>query len=139
MVQHDDGTVAGMHDLDIVYPDGRYGAVEANAAADAASIELWNLMNSGGRWIANGLAGGWTASLHPHARARRPWRELPLFLSRLERLGATEVRPRFRRGALEQAPEDLGIANACQGGTDFPRKHIHHPAAADRAHGRLRW
>lgn len=120
VVQHDDGTRPGMHDLDIAYPDGRCGAVEATAAADAGSIELWNLLNSGGRWIVDDLAGGWTVSLHPHARARRLWKELPLFLSRLERLGVTEVRTRFRRGALEQVAGNLGIANASQGGTDFP-------------------
>lgn len=120
VVQHDDGTLPRMHDLDIAYSDGRRGAVEATAAADAASIELWNLMNSGGRWIVDNLAGGWAVSLHPHARAQRLWKELPLFLSRLEQLGVTEVRTRFRRGALEQVAGDLGIANASQGDTDFP-------------------
>ena len=87
LLQHDDGSRPGMHDLDIVYSDGQYGAVEATAAADAASIELWNLMNGGGRWIEDKVAGGWMVSVQPHACARPLRQELPHFLARLERLG----------------------------------------------------
>lgn len=120
VVQHDDGSRSGMHDLDIVFPDGQYGAVEATAAADAASIELWNLMNGGGRWIEDSLAGGWMVSVHPHARACRLRQELPHLLGRLERLGVAELRTRRRGDGLEDVARDLGIANAGQSATGFP-------------------
>jgi hypothetical protein len=48
--QHDDGSRPSMHDLDIVYAGRPTGAVEATAAGDAESIELWNLINPGNRW-----------------------------------------------------------------------------------------
>lgn len=59
-----------MHDFDLVRDGQRFAAVEVTAAADAASIELWKLLNGGGRWIQGGLAGGWMVSLIPTSRAR---------------------------------------------------------------------
>ncbi len=41
----------GMHDLDVHYADGTLGAVEVVTAADAKSIELWNLVNSDEVWV----------------------------------------------------------------------------------------
>lgn len=56
--QHDDGSRPGMHDLDIVHDDVTRAAVEVTAAADAASIELWNLMNGAHRrWQVGGVTG----------------------------------------------------------------------------------
>ena len=49
-VQHDDGFQPGMHDLEVTYPDKLSAAVEVTAAADAQSIELWNLVKGGDRW-----------------------------------------------------------------------------------------
>jgi hypothetical protein len=63
--QHDDGSKDGMHDLWIVDGDTSEAAAEVIAAADSESIKLWKLANSGGRWLVEGLAGGWLVSLVP--------------------------------------------------------------------------
>ena len=69
VIQHDDGSHDGMHDLDIV-GDGRREAVEVTSAADGEAITLWNLINgSDERWIEPDLVGGWTVSLRPTAHA----------------------------------------------------------------------
>lgn len=84
--QHDDGSAPSMHDLDIVYPNERAGAVEITAAADPTTIELWNLMNgSDERWLEAGVRGGWMVSVFPNARAKTLKSELPALLAELER------------------------------------------------------
>ena len=45
---HDDGSVPGMYDFEITYPDRASGAVEVTVAADATTIELWKLVNGKG-------------------------------------------------------------------------------------------
>src|SRR5579885_2359331 len=83
--QHDDGSRPGMFDLEIVSGGHRVAAVEVTAAADAESIELWNLINGrGGRWIESGITGGWTVTLLPQARVRHLKAELPSLLKKLE-------------------------------------------------------
>ncbi|MDP9386835.1 MAG: hypothetical protein M3Q48_02625 [Actinomycetota bacterium] len=124
VVQHDDGSRPAMHDLDILHDDRSVAAVEITAAADAPSIELWNIMNSGGRWQVEGLEGGWSVALDPCARARRLKRELPGFLGQLEKLEVGEIRPgpphgRFD-GPFDPVAKELGIVNAQQSGTDYP-------------------
>ena len=47
VVQHDDGSRDGMHDLDILRADRR-DAAEVTAAADAESIQLWKLVTDRG-------------------------------------------------------------------------------------------
>lgn len=124
VVQHDDGSRARMHDLSIVYPDRRAAAVEATAAADAPSIELWNIMNSGDRWQIDIIQGGWWVSLDPLvARARRLGRELPDLLGQLEKMEVRELRPgrtRLTPGPFDARATELGIVSAGQSGTDFP-------------------
>lgn len=120
--RHDDGLLPGMFDLEINYPDGRRGAVEVTAAADAPAIELWNLVNGvDERWIDPHLVGGWFAVLTPSARAKRIKSELPRLLRELEAMGVREVRSSHRRvGPFEDSVADLGIEQLIQGGTDFP-------------------
>lgn len=121
--QHDDGSRPGMHDLDVLFPDGRRGAVEVTAAADADAIEFWNLINgSGERWIEPQLKGGWTVSAWPTARAKRLRKELPTLLRMLEDRAIVELSPDdggVGRG-LGPFARDLGIVHAHQGGTAFP-------------------
>lgn len=77
VVQHDDGSLPGMHDLDITYGDRPPRAVEVTAAADGEAIALWNLLNGQDeRWVEPALAGGWLVSLLPTARAKRVRKEL---------------------------------------------------------------
>lgn len=121
--QHDDGSLPGMYDLDISHRDQPRAAVEVTAAADQESIEIWNLMNGGGRWCEEGLVGGWMVELHPQARAKRLRRELPDLLRSLELQSVTEVpRPTWHvlRRLERTLAEDLGVVSARQGGTDFP-------------------
>lgn len=122
--QHDDGSQPGMYDLTIAYEDGRRAAVEVTAAADAASLELWNLVNGGpGRWIEPSIRGGWMATLEPTARAKRLRAELPGLLGRLEDADIREVRLSLRRNETDSfAAElrDLGIVGVHQSGTEFP-------------------
>lgn len=124
VVQHDDGSRDGMHDLDIVRPDRR-DAVEVTAAADAESIQLWKLVNDRDeRWIEPTIDGGWYVILEPAARAKRILAELPGLLAEMERRGVREYRCRVTRlpilDPLEKRAIELGIVNASQGGTDYP-------------------
>ncbi|CAL9417883.1 hypothetical protein SUDANB130_01786 [Streptomyces sp. enrichment culture] len=119
---HDDGSRPGMHDFDLVRDGQRFAAVEVTAAADAASIELWKLLNDGGRWIQGGLAGGWMVSLLPTSRAKRVRAELPKFLAELERTGIQQLSEvHGPTGKLSDRAERLGIVSAYQSPTtDFP-------------------
>lgn len=123
VVQHDDGSDPGMHDLDVLHPARQRGAVEVTAAADAACIELWNLMNGKSeRWIEPELAGGWLVTLEPSARGRRVQKNLPRLLFELEQSG----RRRFNLEScwavdnLAESASELGIVDALQSGTDYP-------------------
>jgi hypothetical protein len=120
--QHDDGSVDGMHDLDVIYPDRPRAAVEVTTAADGEAIALWNLLNGGGRWVEPTLKGGWAVSLLPTARAKRVREELPPLLEILERSGIKEVRLGHARGDLGAArmARDLGVTDPYQSDTDFP-------------------
>jgi hypothetical protein len=120
--QHDDGSRDAMHDLDIVYDDGARAAVEVTAAADGESIELWNLMNGGGRWVEADLTGGWMVSLVPGARANRLRKELPALLRLLEESAVEEARvgtSRITSYAAAMAAS-LGIAHLQRSNTEFP-------------------
>ena len=122
VLQHDDGSLVRMHDLDVVY-DGESAAVEVTSAADGESIALWNLMNGRNeRWVVDELQGGWMVSLEPSARAKRLKAELPRLLGELEASDLTELRPRRAsvRGHLAEMARELGVASAGQSGTDFP-------------------
>ena len=119
--QHDDGSSSGMYDLD-VYCDGQLvAAVEVTAAADSASIELWNLVNDEGeRWMEPELDGGWTVSILPSARAKKLKAGLPGLLGRLETAGRREISRRERDPEVRKQASDLGVARAHQGTTSFP-------------------
>ncbi len=120
VTRYDDGSQPGMYDLKIVYPGRSWAAVEVTAAADAESIELWNLINGRGRWVEPDLAGGWSVGLRPGARVRRLRAELPILLRLLEELRVREVRRRpSRRGPFEAKAHALGITRLFQCATDF--------------------
>ena len=122
VVQHDDGSADGMHDLDLFEGQHRIGAIEVTAAADGELIALWNLMNGrGDRWIEPDLKGGWMITLRLDARGKKVWRELPGVLSELEQLGVSRVDASGGGGhPLAARLAELGIASADQGDTDFP-------------------
>lgn len=128
--QHDDGSKPSMHDLALVRDGHVFAAVEVTAAADQASIELWNLVNgTNARWIERSLAGGWMVGLLPHARAKDLRRQLPRLLGELEALGIDHLR-RASPG-LQKTAHALRVSSATQGGTDFPGSiylTIHLPA-----------
>lgn len=140
VVQHDDGSLEGMYDLDVLY-DGETAAVEVTSAADGESIALWNLMNGRNeRWVVDELQGGWMVSLEPSARAKRIKTELPRFLRELELSGLTELRPwrASARGHFAEVARELGVASAGQAATEFPGSILHHDPATDGARWRLR-
>lgn len=122
VVQNDDGSKDGMHDLEIQYFDRLAAAVEVVAAADQASIELWKLVNSDGRWTEPELRGGWMAALLPTARARDLRHRLPSLLREFEADGIRSVEPRSgrRKSRVDERVAQLGIAHLHQSGTDFP-------------------
>ncbi|HVE93876.1 MAG TPA: hypothetical protein VNB24_03070 [Acidimicrobiales bacterium] len=120
VVQHDDNSGIAMHDLNILYRGGTVGAVEVTSAADSESIELWNLLNGGRRWVVEGIAGGWSVGLRPTARARTLKHHLPFVLRRLEHEGIREVRSTGpARTSFHSVIDALGVAWAVQSRTDF--------------------
>ncbi|MFH9655301.1 hypothetical protein ACH4MT_30880 [Streptomyces anulatus] len=118
---HDDGSRPGMHDFDLVREGQRFAALEVTAAADAASLELWKLVNGGPRWIREELAGGWMVSLAPTARAKRIRSELPRLLASLEAMGVPKISEDYGPTEdLTERADRLGIVSAYQSATDFP-------------------
>jgi hypothetical protein len=95
------------------------GAAEITAAADAESIELWNLINGQGRWIEPAIVGGWVMHLFPDARVRRIRAELPGILATLEATGIRQLHLHPDE-PFAQVLSTLGIARLRQGPTDFP-------------------
>jgi hypothetical protein len=105
-----------MHDLTLYFEGVPFGACEVTAAADAESIELWNLINgSDERWIEQNLLGGWMVTVSPSSRAKKLKKDLPGFLRLLERAAEPEARKRAIEGL-----NDLGVLSADRGRTDFP-------------------
>lgn len=89
-----------------------------------------------GGWPRASRADGLVALDPLIARARRIERELPDLLAKLEKLEIREVRPRRRRGALDDVASDLGIVSAGQSGTDVPGSiYITLQLAAERSGG----
>lgn len=119
---HDDGSQAGMHDLDILYSVDRSGAVEVTTATDPGSTELWRLINPPGfPWIEPGLRGGWFLTLSPTASARRLRAELPSLLADLEASGVAEFSGAGDwRARSDDRAERLRIVHGAQGGTSRP-------------------
>lgn len=123
--QHDDDSRPGMHDLDIVRPDGSVAAIEVTAAVDRDSIQLWKLVNNcDERWIVPSLRGGWMVFLEPTARAKRVFAELPALLADLEAGNVQEIGTSVRKQDQEAPLLDragrLGIVHGRQGGTSYP-------------------
>lgn len=97
--------------------------MEVTAAADAASIELWKLVNHRDeRWVDGRLLGGWAVSLAPTARAKRVLTELPALLAGLEAAGMAEFGRDWRAPAdpWVDALLDLGVVSGSRGDTDYP-------------------
>lgn len=123
VVQHDDGSVDGMHDLDVYDGGVRTAVVEVTAAADGQVLALWKLVNPpGGRWIEPSLAGGWIVTLRTDARAKRLQRELPALLEQFETEGIRTTDTDWLRPGepLRQRLERLGVVSVGQSGTNFP-------------------
>jgi hypothetical protein len=120
-VRHrDDGSQPRIYDLEILYSDRSLAAAEVTAAADAESIELWNVINGDGRWVEPDLVGGCSVALVPQARARRLREDLPALLKKLEQQGVREVVvDPWRRGPLVEEASSLGITHLYQGPTDY--------------------
>lgn len=115
-VQHDDGSRPSLYDLDLVRGDVAFAACEVTAAADAESIELWNLINgSDERWIEDDLSGGWLVAVTPRCQAKRLTKELPGLLREIEKHSAGPM-----YAAVAERLVALDVASANRGGTDFP-------------------
>jgi hypothetical protein len=114
--QNDDGSQPGLHDLNIVYPNGPHAAVEVTAAVDAASTELWNIAYREGRWEESDLAGGWSVYVDPARRSRksRLRRDLPPFLRGLETAHLREY-PAVAASSVEPLAQGLGVTRAQHG------------------------
>lgn len=113
--QHDDGSRSRMYDLDLLRAGVPFGAMEITAAADADSIELWNLVNgSRDRWVESNLVGGWLVTVTPTARARRLKKELPDLLRMVE----TSADGPEQQAAAARLSE-LGVVSAHQSDTAF--------------------
>jgi hypothetical protein len=116
--QHDDGSRDRMYDLRVVYEDGTTGAVEVTAAADAETIEFWNLMNTSGRWVVPDLVGRWSVHVEPSAQVRKLRTELPALLMDFENAGRLSYET--RRRDFDATAAELGVITARQSGTDSP-------------------
>jgi hypothetical protein len=124
VVQHDDGTRPGMHDLDVIYGDGRRAAVEVTGAVDAEATEFWNTTVAG-KFVEPDLVGGWFVLAKTDARGLRE--KLPPFLRDLEGAGIREFpgRPRQATASLASAPP--GVVRATQSPTALPGSIYVHP------------
>jgi hypothetical protein len=116
VVQHDDGSRPSMYDLDLLRGGAPFAAMEVTAAADAESIELWNIVNgSDERWIEPNLLGGWLVTLTPRARAKRLKKELPSLLRTLENAAEGP-----ERHAAADRLFDMEVVSANRSATKFP-------------------
>lgn len=112
VAQHDDGSANAMYDLQFRSGSTLFAACEVTAAADQEAIELWNLLNSGGRWIEPGLSGGWLLSLTSQCRAKALRRQAPALLAALEvNLFDWDARDRLVA---------IGVRDVRQSSTSFP-------------------
>jgi hypothetical protein len=91
--QHDDGSQDRMFDLEILDHEQMTAAVEVTSATDAASTQLWNIVNRPGRvlWTECRLAGGWMVELMPQARATEIRKTLPALLESMESADCRQV------------------------------------------------
>lgn len=91
VVQHDDQSTPGMHDLEIHYADGRVGAVEVTAAEDEQLAARQAAISREPELRHRGLKHGWLVVLAEGARVKTARTELPGLLSALERAGSLDV------------------------------------------------
>jgi hypothetical protein len=121
VVAYDDNSRPGMFDLQIAYRDREPGAVEVAAAADPASLALWNELQPAGRWIEPDLAGGWAVGLDRSTDVRQLRRKLPALLRELERRGMRALLDSYPPAPLYERARELGITHAYQSPTtSFP-------------------
>jgi hypothetical protein len=121
VVQNDDGSADGMHDLSIVSPEGSLSAVEVTSAADGELVAFWRHFSGQGRWIERGLVGRWTVHALPSARAKDLKKRLPDLLQAAEVAGMSEVgRGRSSDHQLVKSAHELRVTHMRQGATDFP-------------------
>jgi hypothetical protein len=122
VVTHHD--VGGDAQFDLaLWQDGELvGAVEVTQVMDRPVTELWNLLNSDGRWIEPAIRGGWIVHLDSKARANDLRQQLPTFLACLEDTDRREVwvRPSRSVDYFERTAARLGIIDAVQSPTAFP-------------------
>lgn len=116
--QHDDGSQPSMYDFSLMREGRQVGACEVTAVADAAAIELWNLVNgSEETWTDETLVGGWLVMLQPMARARELKANLPRLLGMLENRGIAYSQ---RAIDVDQALRGMGIVSTRQSATSVP-------------------
>lgn len=102
VVQHDDGTKPGMHDLDIRYPVGRRGAVEVTAAEDESLAADYGALRGHALLRDERLTRGWLAVVRQGADVNRLRKTLPDVLHRLEQAGVFEASLYTARSSDEQ-------------------------------------
>jgi hypothetical protein len=119
--QHDDGSRPSMHDLTVRYVDRPEAPCEITQAVDPELLEFWRLFEAEGRWIVDGLDGGWAVLVPPSARVRRLRTELPNLLRDFESQGIRQFRASSgNQGHLGKRAERLDVHRLFQGSTDFP-------------------
>ena len=94
VTQHDDGSQDGMYDLSIEFVGRSSGAAEVTCDVDGSVLALSKVIYSragSGRWIIEGLRGGWVVTLASPANGKRVIKELPALLAELESLGVTAI------------------------------------------------
>ncbi len=102
--QYDDGSQTGMHDLDILYPDARRGAVEVTAAEDQALAADYGALRRRPVLHDGRLTRGWLAVVRQSASVNRLRAELPDVLHQLERAGVYEASV-YRQGSPHEQSE----------------------------------
>jgi hypothetical protein len=120
---HDDGTRAGMYDLQVFRDSIAIAAVEVTASLDRDAVQLWKLVNPPGHvWTEQHLQGRWSVALSPRARAKRLRSELPGLLKQLEAANVSDLRTNTwgLTHPLVEVARGLGVHHAFHGGDSVP-------------------
>lgn len=85
VIQHDDNSDPGMHDLDILGPDST-AAVEVVADINEREHELWKIIDDQ-PWLTEPDSGSWFVTLDEQAKVKKLRSELPTVIALLRRQG----------------------------------------------------
>jgi hypothetical protein len=91
VTQHDDGSRPRMHDLDILYPDGRRAAGEVVSTRDPVAMSLEAAASKVGYVVRPELTRVWGIVAEADAHLRDLERGAPALLARLEQAGVGEL------------------------------------------------